>query len=53
MHVRREGGYGDVPYNLENSHNDSELEHGDRVRAKAREAGDVDWWKKGWAAASH
>jgi len=49
----REGGYGDVPYNLENSHNDSELEHGDRVRAKAREAGDVDWWKKGWAAASH
>lgn len=52
----REGSYGDVPYHVEPSHSDSELEHGDRVRAKAREAGDADWYKKGWyagAAAGH
>ena len=30
----REGSYGDVPYHVEPSHSDSELEHGDRVRQR-------------------
>lgn len=49
----RESEFSDVKYFIENTHDDAELEHGDRVRAHQRSIGDADWWKKGYPEHHH
>jgi hypothetical protein len=43
-----EGWFKDVSYMVEPMIEDDQLEWGDKVRDVAKEAGDADWWKKGW-----
>jgi len=37
--------YEDVPYHVENSHDDAELQHEDRLWRNRKAAGVKDWWK--------
>jgi len=44
----RAGAWDSANYFIENTLNDKDLEHGDRIRANKRALGDPDWWKAGW-----